>query len=373
MIAVRQLDVERRSDVRQFVRFPFRLYEGSAEWVPPLLSDVRRALNRRAHPFYEHASAAFFIAESDGEMVGRVAVMDNRRYNEWRKAQGALFGYFDAVDDKNVTRLLFDAAGAWARSRGLTEIRGPTELIGAVGGGVLVEGFEHRPAIGIPYNFAYYDGLLRASGFEKSTDHLSGYLSGDHELSERFHRIAEKVKARYGLRIKTFASVDEMRAWVPRVLAVHAEAFSAAHTYYPPTESEANLVTESLLSVAIPGLVKLVLKDDQVVGFILCYPDVSEGLQKARGRLWPLGWLHILRDRKRTEWANVNGLGVLPEFQGRGASIMLYTELAKSVKAHGFRHVDVVQVDEANLKSRSDMEAIGVRWYKRHRAYRKFL
>jgi ribosomal protein S18 acetylase RimI-like enzyme len=309
----------------------------------------------------------------DGQTIGRLAVMDKNSYNEYRNAQTAFFGYFDVGNSQTATNLLFDAACSWARARGLTEMRGPAELIGAVGGGVLVDGFEHRPAIGMPYNYPYYDDLLRAYGFEKVTDHLSGYLRGAHELSERFYRISEKVKARYGFEIKSFSSMGEIRAWIPRVMPVHAQAFSGSQSFYPPSEAEARIVVDSLLSVAIPGLVKLVLKDDEIVGFILCYPDVSAGLQRARGRLWPLGWYHILREKRITEWVNVNGLGVLPAYQGRGASIMLYTELAHSVKAHGFRHVDVVQVDEANLKSFNDMQAIGVHWYKRHRTYRKSL
>ena len=125
----------------------------------------------------------------------------------------------------------------------------------------------------------------------------------------------------------------------------------------------------TLIDVADPRLIKLLLKDDQVIGFIFAYHDFSAGLQKAGGRLWPFGWYHLLRDRRRPEWVNVNGVGLHPDHQGLGGNTVLYAELRKSLSGLGFRHIEVVQVNETNFTSRSDMEAIGVRWYKRHRSY----
>ena len=135
MIRVRQLDCERRRDARQFVRFPFKQYRKCPQWVPPLVRDAEDVLDVRVHPFYEHSVAAFFVAERNGETIGRVAVMDNRRFNEYRDSRTAFFGYFDIEENTGATRLLFDAACSWARSRGLDEMRGPSEPIGAVGGG----------------------------------------------------------------------------------------------------------------------------------------------------------------------------------------------------------------------------------------------
>jgi hypothetical protein len=255
----------------------------------------------------------------------------------------------------------------------LDRIIGPRGLIAAQGGGMLVEGFEHRPAMGIPYNYAYYDRLLRSVGFEKDTDHLSGYLSGNHRLPERLHEIAAKVKQRRGFWIKNFETKDEMREWIPHVAKVHREAFADAHTFYPPTDAEMDAIADTLISIADPPLIKLVMKGDEVIGFIFSYHDISAGLQKARGRLWPLGWLFLLWEKRRTKWANVNGVGLLPAYQGLGANAVLYTELEKSLRPYGFEHVDVVQINETNYKSFSDMENIGVKWYKRHRAYLRSL
>jgi L-amino acid N-acyltransferase YncA len=370
---VRMLDAGKRRDVQQFVNFPFQLYQDCVQWVPPLVSAAKNVLNRRRHPFYQHSTADFFVAESEGQALGRIAVMHNHRYNEYRQVEAALFGYFDVVEDVEVARALFAAAFEWARGRGLNEMLGPRGLVSSEVGGVLVEGFEHRAALGIPYNFPYYGGFIEAVGFEKAADFLSGHFQRGHQVPERLWRVAEKVKARGGFWIKTFRSKREMRQWIPRVGKIYREAFVEAHTYYPLSDAEMEVMAETIISVADPRLIKLVMKGEEVVGFLLTYHDISAGLQKARGRLWPLGWYYILRERKRTRWANGNGVGVLPEYQGVGASILLYAEIAQTMIASDFEHLDVAQVNEENLASRSAMEDVGVQWYKRHRSYRRML
>ncbi|MGD2156395.1 MAG: GNAT family N-acetyltransferase [Anaerolineales bacterium] len=370
---IHQLDLANQKDVDRFVDFPFKLYQDCPQWVPPLISDARKALNPEKHSFYQHSEAAFFLAESEGQTLGRITAMDNRLFNEYRGASTAFFGFFEVIEDQKAAELLFNAVFDWARGRALNRVIGPRGLIGIEGGGILVEGFEHRPAMNIPYNYAYYDDFIQAQGFEKDTDHLSGYLSGNHQLPERLHKIAEKVKQRRGFWIKNFKTKDEMREWIPRVAAVHRQAFSQSHTFYPPTEAEMESISNTIITIADPPLIKLVMKGEQVIGFIFSYHDISAGLQRARGRLWPFGWIHLLIEKRRTKWANVNGVGLLPEYQGLGANSVLYTELEKSIRPYGFEHVDVVQIDEKNFKSFSDMESIGVQWYKRHRAYHRDL
>jgi hypothetical protein len=341
--------------------------------VPPLLSDAENQLDRQKNPFYHYSATDFFLAVSEGQVLGRLAVMDSRRYNDYFGTRTAFFGLFEAVDDSQVTRRLFDAAFVWARDRGMQEMIGPRSLHGREASGILVDGFEHRPAMGMPYNNNYYDNLIQTAGFEKDADNLSGYLSGRNKLSDRYFAIAEKVKARRGLRIKSFSSKDEMRQWVPRVGQVYNQAFGGGHRFYPLDEHEIERLGRDLITIADPRLIKLVMKEDQVIGFVFAYPDITAGLQNARGRLWPLGWFHLLREQKRTRWVNFNGLGVLPAYQGMGASILLYTEVAKTIQEYGFEHADLAQIGEENLQSRGDMEGIGAEWYKRHRRYQRAL
>lgn len=371
-VQVRQLDPGCRADVTKFVAFPFALYRHCAQWVPPLVSSARTLLDRRKHPFYRHSEADFFVAERAGQVVGRIAALENRHYNAYHHRRSAFFGYFEVIEDEAVAQALLETALAWAKSRDLEEVIGPRGLLG-VDGSVLVEGFEHRPALGIPYNYPYYDAFIKAAGFEKDTDYLSGYRWVNHPLSERFYRIAEKVKTKRNLWVKDFSSKAELRQWLPRLIEVHHEAFSQLHSYYPPTAEEIGLVVDTLLTIADPNLVKLVMQHDQIIGFLLAYHDISAALQRSQGRLWPFGWYHLLTERKRTKWVNVNAVGLLPSHRGIGANMLLYTELKKALSATNFRHLDMVQINEQNTNSLADIENIGVHWYKRHRHYRRLL
>ena len=156
---VRKLDTERARDANQFIDFPFELYRNCPQWVPPIVPDMKLILNRRKHPFYRHSTADFFVAESDGKTLGQIAVLDHRNYNEYQHRRHAFFYFFDVVEDVQIARALFGAAFEWARSRGLNGMIGPRGLMEGDGLGLLVEGFEHRPAMGIPYNYAYYDAF----------------------------------------------------------------------------------------------------------------------------------------------------------------------------------------------------------------------
>ena len=365
---LRQLDTTNKQDVEQFVTFPFALYRDCDQWVPPLLSDFRDNLNRDKHPFYAHSDADFFVVEENGCTVGRIAAIENKNYNKFRNTQTAFFGYFDAVDDVIVTGTLLTAVCQWAKARNLTKILGPRGVNG-LDGSVLIEGFDHKPALTISYNFPYYDQLLMANGLQKRTDYLSGYLPGSYQLPDRIHDLAEKVKVRRNYWIKSFASRKELENWIPRILTVHQKAFRQTGSYYPPTSAEIDRTINSIKLIADPSLIKLVMKRKEIIGFIFAYHDVSDGLKKAGGRLFPLGWAHLLRSKQKTKWANINGIGLLPEYQGLGGNTVLYTALENTIHQSQFDHVEIVLVDEANLKSFADMEQVGVRWYKRHRQY----
>lgn len=372
---IRPLDTANRHDIRRWVNFPFWLYRDTPQWVPPLLADERANLDRKRNPFYQHSDAQFFIAEDGDRVIGRIAVMHNTRYTSRPGEKPALFGLFEVVEDIQVARGLFAAAIEWARGRGLDTMVGPKGLIVSGSGGALVEGFEHRPALMIPYNLPYYDVFINDSGFEKWHDNLSGYIQRKpgHQIPERVLGIAERVMERSGFWIKTFKSIPELWEWVPRIGDLQRISFSGGEDTYDMTEAEVYSFADGLKAIAEPHLIKIVMKGEEPIGFLMAYPDVSAGLQKARGRLFPFGWWHILRDKKKTDWVNVNGVGILPQHQGRGANAVLYAELGKTLMHERFNHADTVQIGEDNYRSFADNTALGVQWYKRHRLYRRDL
>jgi len=195
---IRKIDTGNKRDVRKFVQFPLQLYKNNPHFCPTLESEVRGALDRKKHPFYKHSAADYFLAESEGDVIGRIAAVHNTRHNEYRNVKTAFFWSFDAVDDFQVAECLFEAVFDWAHLRGRENILGPRGLIGSDASGVLVEGFDQRAVMGVPYNHPYYGTFIQRLGFEKLTDHWSGYRPANEALSPRILAIAEKIKQRRG-------------------------------------------------------------------------------------------------------------------------------------------------------------------------------
>jgi len=371
---IQRVDPANRRDVSRFVGFPFRLYSDHPQWVPPFLHEARAELDPRRHPFYQHSEAAFFLALSEGSVIGRLTVLDNQRYNKLHGERTAWFYHFEAADDCTVSRALFDAGFDWARSRGLQRIWGPKGLAHTDGQGILIEGFEHRPALGIPYNYPYYATLIEDAGLESNLDFLSWYMDQEIGLPTRFLEVAEKVKVRRGYRSLVYHRKEPLRAFLPQVRSIYNDAFKGVQGFVPITEAEILSIADRILSIADPELISLLLKGEDLIGFVLAYPDISAALQRCRGRLWPLGWFYLLRELRRTRWININGMGILEEYQGLGGNALLYAELARILVDHPqYRFADLVQIQETNLSIAQEMEALGVRAWKRHRVFQRSL
>jgi hypothetical protein len=238
--------------------------------------------------------------------------------------------------------------------------------------GVLVDGFEHRPAVGIPYNYPYYVALIEGAGYRRQRDFYSCYLSGATQLPERLYRIAEKMMERRGFTIRTFASKRELRAWIPAIVQTYNDTFERNWEFNPITASEARVIGERLLMIADPRLIKLVMKGDKIAGFLFGFPDISAGIVRARGRLWPFGWFWILHEFGRTRWLNLNGAGILAPYRGLGVNAILYVEMEKTIRQGNFEHADLVQMEESVL-TLEDARTMGGRIYKAHRIYEKDL
>jgi len=371
---IQRVDLARRRDVSRFVEFPFRLYRNHPLWVPPFVHEARAELDPDRHPFYEHSEAAFFLALSEGSVLGRLAVLDNRRYNEHHGARTAWFYHFDAVDDRAVARALFDAGFDWARGRGLDRIWGPKGLSHIDGQGILVEGFEHRPAMGIPYNYPYYAGLLEAAGLEKRIDFLSWYLDREIGFPQHFLEVADKVKRRRGYRSLVTGNKDDLWDYIPQVLTVYNDAFKEVQGFVPVTEAEGLAIGKRILSIADPELFSLLFRGEELIGFVLAYPDISAALQRCRGHLWPMGWVHVMRELRRTRWININGMGILERHRGLGGNALLYSELYRILIDHPqYEFADLIQIQETNVRIFQEMEALGTRAWKTHRMFERSL
>ena len=365
-----QVDHADRQQVQEFLALPFRIYHDIPQWVPPLQTDERLRLDPKRYPFYKHSNAAFFLARQNARTMGRLAVLDPFRYNEHNNEQTAFFYMFECENDRDATSELFAAGFDWARSRGLTKMLGPKGFTALDGLGLLVKGFEHRPAFGLPYNPPYYPELIEALGFEKANDILSGYMSADTRFPERIHKLSARIQERRGLTIARFRTRRELRAGLGGLKALYNGALAGAEGGTPITDEEVKALANQVLWFADPKLIKIVMKDNRPVGFLLAYPDISAALQKTKGRLFPFGWLIMLRELRTTDWININGAGMVEEYRGLGGTAILYSEIFKSVTENPrYHHAEVVQIGLENDKMQRELQNFGIDFYKMHRIY----
>ena len=362
-----------RRQVRQFLRLPYRLYDGSPYWVPPFWADARMQLEPCRHPFYEHSQAAFWLALEGERVVGRIAALENRVYNASHDCHKGMFALWEQENDPAVARALFDAAAGWCHARGLTDIIGPMGLSALDGFGVLVKGFELRAAMGMPYNPPYYQELIEPLGYTTFEDALSGYIDPHSAFPERMHRGSEIIQKRRGLTVRALQTRQDIMALLPDFRALYNSSLGNTYDMVPLTETEVQVQAKQLLSFADPKLIKVVQRGDELIGFVLAYPDVSAAVQRCRGRLFPFGWALLLRELKRTDWVNINGMGIVEQYRGLGGATILFSELAKSISSGQFNHGEVIQIRTDNDKMLGELRDIGVDFYKMHRVYQKSL
>lgn len=376
MLTVQKVDLKDKSQIKRFVELPHKLYKDCAQWVPLINIDAYACLDRKKHPFHEHSDVEFFLAVYDGKDVGRIAVIENKPFNEYHKTNKANFYFFDCEDDLESANALFNIAFEWTRSRGLDEVVGPKGMGPLDGYGILVLGHEQRNTMTmLNYNHAYYQRLVEAQGFEKEVDFVSCFIPADKfQIPERVERITQRVMQRGGLQIKRFRNKKELVSWAPRIGRAYNNAFVNNWEYYPLSQREIDFVVDNIMTIADHRLIKVVTHgaNADVVGFLFAFHDVSAALQRSKGRLFPFGIIDILLELRRTDTVSVNGMGILPEYQGHGGNAVLYSEMGRSLlNFKQFEHVEMTQVAESAEQMRADLKNLNGVEYKNHRVYRK--
>ncbi len=376
MLSIEKINTEDKSQVTRFVQLPHRLYKDCPQWVPLLDIDAYTYLNRKKHPFHEHSEVDFFLAVRDGRDVGRIAAIENKPFNEYHRVKKANFYFFDCESDPDAAAALLDTVETWAKARGLEAVVGPKGMGPLDGYGILVFGHEHRNTMTmLNYNHAYYQALVEGRGYEKEVDFVSCYLPADNfRIPERVTRIAQRAMERGHLQVKRFKSKKELIRWAPRIGKAYNAAFVENWEYYPLTQREIDFVVDNIMMVADHRLIKIITHEEDVVGFLFAFPDVSAALQRAKGHLNPLSLADLLLDMKRTKSVSVNGMGILPEHQGHGGNAILYTEMGHTLLDYGqFTHVEMTQVAETTEQMRADLKNLNGVEYKNHRVYRKII
>jgi hypothetical protein len=373
MLTIEKVDTSNKTQVNRFVNFHYDLYKNCPQWVPPIIGDIKLMLNPKKHPYFEHSVAEYYIAVRDGKDVGRIAVHENCPFNAVHQVHDAEFYLFDSIDDQEVANALFERAFEWARNRGLTRMVGPKGFSPFDGYGIQTEGFELRQMMTMMnYNYAYYPGLMETLGFTKEVDFISCYLPRDgFKLPEKARIIAQKVQEKGTFKVVNFENKRQLSAWAKRIGEAYNKTFVNNWEYYPLTEREIKFTLDTLLTVADPRLIKIITHKDDVVGFLLGFPDLSLALQRAKGHINPISIADLMLEMKRTKWVSLNGAGMLPEFHGRGGNALLYSEMEKTIQGFSFEHAELTQVANTAVQMRQDLINLGGKPYKNHRVYQR--
>ncbi len=371
-VEIERVENGRTGRAKEFIELPFKLYENNGYWVPPFKAEVAEILERR-HPFFEHSEGDFFIARRNGKTIGRIAVFNNNQYNNYRSTREAHFYFFDCYEDEEAARALFDRIKEWSKKRGLNRVVGPRGFSAMNGGGILIDGFQYRAAMTMMnYNFPYYKNLVESNGFSKLKDFYSALLDNKkYHVPEKIRRVVEISKKRGTFRVPRFRKKSELKKIAQDIGRVYNEAFTSHDDFCPLTTKEIKLLTNNLLLVSKPELMKILYYRDEIAGFLFAFPDLSAALQRAKGKLNLFSMIDIMRESRKTEWLIINGAGILPKYQKLGGNALLYYELEKTVKSSGLRYLysDLTQIAESTTLMLKDLETLGSRIYKTHRVY----
>jgi GNAT superfamily N-acetyltransferase len=357
-----------KKDRDQFIKFLWKVYQDNPVWVPPLLMDRRKIIDKQKHPFYKYADAEFFIAERNGEMVGRIAAIVNHRHNQIHNENVGFFGFFECMNDQTVANALFDRARAFLKERGVTSMRGPANPSVNDDWGFLIEGFDLPPVIMMPYNPPYYPQLAERYGMTKLKDLFAYYLTQDRVYTEKMQRVYRLMQERHSMQFRTL-DMRRFKQEVELVKEIYNKAWAKNWGAVPLTDEEIDALAADLKPIVVPELVIFAELRGKTIGFALSLPDINIALRyNKKGRLLP-GLLRLYLHKKKINGVRIFVLGVVPEYQKTGAAGVLFYETAVRAKQLGYEWGEAGWILEDNLPMVRAAEAMNAQLYKKYRLY----
>lgn len=372
-VEIREIAPQKGKDLKTFILLPEKIHAGHANWVHPLVTDDWKYFNPKKNKAFSYCDTTLVVAWKDGRPAGRIMGIVNKRYNEYRHEQTARFGYFETYEDKEVFRALLRYVEDWARAKGMTKMVGPYGFSDQDPEGWLIEGFDHRATFATYYNFEWMPQWLEAEGYTKDNDWFVYKLDVPKEIPEFYKRIFERNMKRGTYQIIEFKKRKEIRPWIHKVLGLMNETYTAGNIYgYAPLdEQEMDELANRFLPFLDPRFVKVVTKNGEVLSFMVAMPDMSEGIRKARGRLFPFGFIHVLRAAKKTKQLDLLLGAVKEAFRGQGLDVLMGVKFLESASKAGMETMDSHHEMESNVKVRAEMERMGGTIYKKFRAFQK--
>lgn len=356
-----------------FISVPFRIYGTGSRWVPQLVSQEKVFFNPLKNPSFENCETRFFVANRNGVPCGRIAGVISREYNAKNDSATGRFGWFEA-DAPDAAALLFDAAEGWLASRGMNRIVGPMGFSDNDATGFLVEGHDEEPTIVGSWSPPWYGSFVEERGYVKDVDYLEYRITVPDEIPEKVRRMAELIQRRTNVRVFSEKSRRLLaEKWAPQVFQVLNESYKDLYGTTLLSQAEIDFYIRSYLGHVDPEFVKIAVDGQRVVGFIIAMPSLTAAFRKARGRLLPFGFIHILRAMKNSRILDFFLAGILPEYQGKGIDLLMSYEMGKSALARGMTHAESNRELETNTRIQAQWKFYEKRLHRRSRVYWKSL
>lgn len=373
MSSLNIIPVSSKSEFNKFLKFPWKIYSNHPNWVPPLLFDLKKVLNKKKNPFFNHADMELFLAIKEGSIVGRIAAIKNDLHNKEHNDKVGFFGFFECINDQEVANKLFDTAAKWITEKGLTVLRGPANPSVNDIYGLLIDGFEDPPRILMPYNPKYYMELLDHHGFQKAKDLYAWKISKEKmETNDKIKRVADIALRRSNATIRPLNMKDFNNELV-KVKFVYNKAWEPNWGFVPLTDEEIDALAADLKPLVDPNLVLFLEIENKTVGFALTMPDYNFIFKEMNGRLLPFNFIKLFTKRKSIPWARIIILGVIPEYQKRGLDAALYYEIMVRAMKRNIVRGEASWILEDNTMMNRGAETMNGDLYKKYRVYEKDL
>jgi hypothetical protein len=369
-------EVTSRRERDAFIKFQWQIYTDDPAWVPPLIIERKKFLDRKRHPFYRHGNTALFLARRNGKIVGRIMASDDPNYNSLHQTNVGCFGLFECIDDRDVAAALFGAAASWLRRKCRTEIMGPIDYSTNYVCGLLIDGFDFSPTILTAHNPPYYSELIENCGFTKAKDWYAWWFADPSKAAAHLRRLATRLKTRWPVTIRP-ANLKNLREESRRLRQIFNQAWEKNWGFVPFTEAEIEFMTEELKPLIVPEFAWIAEIGNEPVGFTLCLPDINVVLRDLNGRLTrlglPIGLIKLLRYKKRIRKARLIALGVVEKYRRTGIAEMLVLRVMEETMIKRGMTGELSMTLEDNYMINRFLGAIGATRYKTYRIYGKQL
>ena len=365
--------VEGGSELKDFINLPWNLYAQYPNWVPPLKKEVRRLLDPRRHPFWSSAERRLFLARRGSQVVGRIAGIIDRCYNEFHGERMGIWGFFECADDPAAAKALFSAVETWARLKGMAFLRGPLNPSTNYELGLLVEGFDYLPALMMSYNPPYYSRLVESCGFAKEKDLLAFLIDGDYRLPEWMDSLAGRIAQKKGIRIRPFRPKDE-DAEFGLIKEIYNDSWSANWGFVPLSDEEMQDIQKSVMTFADPDLAFFIYYEDDPAAVCVIFPDINPLLKRLNGRIGLLGLLKALLYRREITGLRCLMFGIKEKYRQLGIPMLAFHHIFEVVRQKDkYRSLELGWTLEDNAAVNTLAVEAGARPYKKYRIFRKSL